>query len=190
MPTNKEEYFKRHKITKDSLSKSEISKVSNIPIKIIEEVYDRGIGAHKTNPQSVRTKEGKAFKWLAFGNYHHVEIIKNSKTGKYSGEFVTMMEANKRAKGIGREKQPIIKKDHNDSEFIMSLTINDLVQLEGAPGKYYRVQSLESPRNLILRLHAASTLNIKAEGIRKSISSLMAENRMQKVLVNSIGKII
>ncbi len=59
MPTNKEEYFKRHKITKDSLSKSEISKISNIPIKIIEEVYDRGIGAHKTNPQSVRTKEGK-----------------------------------------------------------------------------------------------------------------------------------
>jgi len=59
MPTNREEYFKRHKITKDSLSKNEISKISKISIKIIDEVYDRGIGAHKTNIQSVRTKEGK-----------------------------------------------------------------------------------------------------------------------------------
>jgi hypothetical protein len=59
MPTNREEYFKRHKITKDSLSKSEISKISNIPIKILNDVYDRGIGAYSSNPQSVRTKEGK-----------------------------------------------------------------------------------------------------------------------------------
>ena len=59
MPTNKEEYFKRHNITKDSLSKSEIAKISKIPIKILDEVYDRGVGAHKTNLESVRTKEGK-----------------------------------------------------------------------------------------------------------------------------------
>jgi hypothetical protein len=52
MPTNREEYFKRHNITKDSLSKSEIAKISKIPIKILDEVYDRGIG-------SVRTKGGK-----------------------------------------------------------------------------------------------------------------------------------
>lgn len=59
MPTNREEYFKRHNITKDSLSKSEIAKISKIPIKILDEVYDRGIGAYKTNPESVRTKGGK-----------------------------------------------------------------------------------------------------------------------------------
>ena len=58
--TNKEEYLKRHKLPKDtSLSKREISTISKIPIKILDEVYDRGIGAYKTNPQSVRTKEGK-----------------------------------------------------------------------------------------------------------------------------------
>ena len=58
--TNKEEYLKRHKLPKDtSLSKREISKISKIPMKILDEVYDRGIGAYKTNPQSVRTKEGK-----------------------------------------------------------------------------------------------------------------------------------
>jgi len=59
MPTNKEEYFKRHNITKDSLSKNEIAKISKIPIKILDEVYDRGVGAYKSNPESVRTKEGK-----------------------------------------------------------------------------------------------------------------------------------
>ena len=26
---------------------------------ILDDVYDRGVGAYKTNPQSVRTKEGK-----------------------------------------------------------------------------------------------------------------------------------
>ena len=59
MPTNREEYFKRHNITKDSLSKSDISKISKIPMSILDDVYDRGIGAYKSNPQSVRTKAGK-----------------------------------------------------------------------------------------------------------------------------------
>ncbi len=59
MPTNREEYFKRHKITKDTLSKTEISKISNIPIKILNEVEKRGEGAYSNNPQSVRTKSGK-----------------------------------------------------------------------------------------------------------------------------------
>ena len=58
--TNREEYLKRHKLPKDtSLSKREISRISKIPIKILDEVYDRGVGAYKSNPQSVRTKEGK-----------------------------------------------------------------------------------------------------------------------------------
>lgn len=58
--TNKNEYLKRHNLPKDeSLSKKEISKISKIPIKILDEVYDRGIGAYKSNPESVRTKEGK-----------------------------------------------------------------------------------------------------------------------------------
>lgn len=60
MPTNRQSYLKRHSLGQDTtLSKSEIAKISKIPIKIINEVYDRGIGAHKSNPQSVRTKAGK-----------------------------------------------------------------------------------------------------------------------------------
>jgi hypothetical protein len=57
--TNKDEYFKRHKIKEESLSKSDIARISKIPIKVLDEVYSRGVGAWKTNPASVRTKEGK-----------------------------------------------------------------------------------------------------------------------------------
>jgi len=51
--------LKRHKLPDESLGKKDISKISSVPIKILDEVYDRGVGAHKSNPQSVRTKSGK-----------------------------------------------------------------------------------------------------------------------------------
>ncbi len=35
------------------------SRRSGIPLKALEEVYDRGIGAWKTNPQSVRLQSGE-----------------------------------------------------------------------------------------------------------------------------------
>ena len=58
--TNKTDWNKRHGFPPDkSNSKTEISKVSKIPMSIINEVYKRGIGAHRENPQSVRTKSGK-----------------------------------------------------------------------------------------------------------------------------------
>ena len=55
--TQKEEYNKRHNFKKDQAhSKTEISKISKIPIKVLDEAFDRGIGAYKTNPESVRLK--------------------------------------------------------------------------------------------------------------------------------------
>jgi hypothetical protein len=60
MSTNRQEYLRRHKLESDtSLSKKDISRISKIPTKILDEVYDRGIGAYKSNPESVRTKSGK-----------------------------------------------------------------------------------------------------------------------------------
>jgi hypothetical protein len=57
MPTNKEQWNKRHGFDKDeSHSKAEIGRISKIPMKILNEVYDRGVGAHETNPESVRVK--------------------------------------------------------------------------------------------------------------------------------------
>ena len=55
--TNRLDYYKRHKLKNgEPLSLSKISKISGVPTKILQQVYNRGVGAHKTNPQSVRLK--------------------------------------------------------------------------------------------------------------------------------------
>ena len=54
--THKTNILKEYKLKDTGHSLEELSKVSAVPIHILEEVYDRGIGAYKTNPQSVRLK--------------------------------------------------------------------------------------------------------------------------------------
>jgi len=136
----------------------------------------------------IKDHSGKVFRWMAYGNMHHVEIIRHRKTGKYSGKFITMLEASHRARGIHMPKQPIIKTDHGDDfEFIMALHINDMIEISG---KYYRVQVLDRDGGrLELRLHTAATEKNKDEQIRKSISTLM-QMEMKKIAVNAIGGII
>lgn len=55
--TNKQEWNKRHGYDANmSHSRTEIAKVSKIPRSVLDEVYARGVGAHTTNPGSVRLK--------------------------------------------------------------------------------------------------------------------------------------
>lgn len=141
----------------------------------------------------VKDKHGKVFKWLAFGNMHHVEIIKNKETGKYSGQFVTTMEASHRAKGIKMPRQPIIKTDHGaDHEFIMALHINDLVSIEkNGQRMFYRVQKLDSAGNRIMfRLHTTTVLDNKNEELHLSINEgVFSIWQLQKHAINAIGKL-
>ncbi len=143
----------------------------------------------------VTNNDGKIFKWLAYGNLHHVEIIKNIKNDKYSGRFVTTMEAHQRAKGIGMAKQPITQFDHgSDNEVVMALHINDLVSINREGKRYfYRVQILDSPNKRIkLRLHTASTLNNDHETLpdrESTVPSLMKAN-IQLHKINAIGKLV
>tara|TARA_R100000231_G_scaffold115906_1_gene86340 strand:- start:231 stop:530 length:300 start_codon:yes stop_codon:yes gene_type:complete len=57
MPTNREEYLKRHKL-KGSQSLSQLARTSKVPLKILQQVYNKGIGAYKTQPSSVRNVKG------------------------------------------------------------------------------------------------------------------------------------
>ncbi len=143
----------------------------------------------------VKDKSGKVFKYMSYGNMHHVEIIKHKQTGKCKGEFVTMMQASHRAKGIQSHlnpeggRQDIIKTNHGDDwEFVMALHINDLVRVEENDEiQVYRVQVLDRDGGrLELRLHTASTLANKQEHLRKSITSLMNLG-LQPLRLNSIG---
>ena len=55
--TNKREWNRRHGFSQDkSNTLREIASVSKTTLKTLQTVYNRGVGAHKTNPQSVRVK--------------------------------------------------------------------------------------------------------------------------------------
>jgi CRISPR-associated endonuclease Csn1 len=136
----------------------------------------------------VKDKMGKIFKWMSYGNMHHVEILQHQETGKYKGEFVTMMQVSHRARGIKSElnpegkKQSMIKADHGDGwQFVMALHINDLVSVNNDNGEkiFYRVQKLGGGYDLTLRLHTETST--KRE-------KLLIENK--KMLENSFGNFI
>lgn len=59
MSTNKQKFNKRYKqpISKAN-SKQDISRLTGIPMRILDAVYDRGLAAHKNNPTSVRNIRG------------------------------------------------------------------------------------------------------------------------------------
>ena len=62
--TNKNKFNIKYKQPKDQEnSVSDISKLTGIPIKILDEVYDRGVGAFKNNPKSVRPSVKSPEQW-------------------------------------------------------------------------------------------------------------------------------
>lgn len=127
--------------------------------------------------------KGNAYKYFKYGNNHHVEIIEDVKTGKRKGIFVTAMEAAKRAR---RDKTAIVQKDHGPEwKFIMSLAINDLVEIEdGGRKTYYRVQKMDgSNKRITFRFHSASRLDDKKTEIIGHPISL----RCNKVSVDPLG---
>jgi len=54
--THRDNILKKYELEDNGHSLEELSKVSSVPLDILQEVYNRGIGAYKTNPTSVRLK--------------------------------------------------------------------------------------------------------------------------------------
>jgi len=54
--THRENFLKKNKVDDKSYSLEELAKISSVPLATLQEVYNRGIGAYKTNPTSVRLK--------------------------------------------------------------------------------------------------------------------------------------
>ncbi len=139
----------------------------------------------------IKNKQGEIFKWHAFGNLHHVEIVKSKINGKVRGRFVTMMEAAHRARGVNGSRRPIICRELDESEeFIMALHKNDMVSIEiNGEDKIYRVQKLDRPNRIVFRLHTAATLDNASEMRRETINQkLIDKMKLIKLKVNSIGK--
>jgi hypothetical protein len=54
--THRTDFLKKYKLEDKGYSLEELSKISGEPLSILQQVYNRGIGAYKTNPLSVRMK--------------------------------------------------------------------------------------------------------------------------------------
>ena len=196
------EHIENHKTSKEAFNEENLKtlKLGKNPIKRVR-VLQSVIKTTKNktaedilqqNKFGVRDKAGKIFKYMSYGNNHHVEIIQNTKTGKVKGEFVTMMAASHRAKGINIPKQPIVKTGHGDEwEFLMALYINDAVSIEKENGErvFYRVQKLGGGYDVTLRLNTASTVNNKEQELGLMANGVI-ERKLIKHKVNAIGGLI
>lgn len=54
--THRENVFKRYDLKDDGYSVAELATITGVPKATLQDVYNRGIGAYKTNPTSVRMK--------------------------------------------------------------------------------------------------------------------------------------
>lgn len=54
--TRRTDFLKDNNLKDKGYSLAELSKISNVPMATLQEVYNRGIGAYKTQPSSVRLK--------------------------------------------------------------------------------------------------------------------------------------
>lgn len=64
---NSDAFKKKHNVpVSQGLSLKEIANLSKMPEKAIQEVYNKGIGAYKTNPKSVRSRKSNSFCSLIF----------------------------------------------------------------------------------------------------------------------------
>lgn len=54
--THRESFLKKKGLPDRSYSLKELSRFAGVPISTLQVVYNRGIGAYKTNPESVRLK--------------------------------------------------------------------------------------------------------------------------------------
>ena len=55
--THRENFLRKNKLEDKGYSLSDLSTISGVKKRTLQEVYNRGIGAYNTNPQSVRMKD-------------------------------------------------------------------------------------------------------------------------------------
>jgi len=54
--THRQNFLRKHNLEDKAYSLKELSRISKISLSTLQEVYNRGSGAYKTNPTSVRMK--------------------------------------------------------------------------------------------------------------------------------------
>lgn len=113
------------------------------------------IAATKVGPESafaLKDRRGVNYKHLKYGNNSHVEIVEHVVSGKREGRYVTTKDAAHRARVL---KQPVVQRDHGPEwRFVMSLAVNDLLQLDAEYGRdIYRVQVVAATNETVWLRH-------------------------------------
>jgi CRISPR-associated endonuclease Csn1 len=150
----------------------------------------RSLDALADDQLPVRDSAGRAFRYMVYGNTHHVEVFRHRPTGRIKTRFVTMFEAARRARAVNGAKCPIMNVAWDDDhEFITALAINDMVRLKG--GGIYRVQKLEKDSSrLALRWHSDATTEKNDNLVRMSVSTLFDEHGLEKVAIDRLGRVV
>jgi hypothetical protein len=72
--TNSEAFKRKHGIdVNTSLSLGRIAGLAKMPVKALQEVYRKGLGAYNTNPESVRPQVNSAQQWAMGRVYSFVQ---------------------------------------------------------------------------------------------------------------------
>jgi CRISPR-associated endonuclease Csn1 len=120
------------------------------------------------------------FKYYELGSNHHIEIFTDPVTGKRSGRVVSTIEAARRSRSL---KASLVDRESPPLEFVMSLCINDSVEIEG--GQRFRVQKVSKSTQITLRENRAATIDNNAE--RKLVMPSTLKGR--KIDVDAIGRV-
>jgi hypothetical protein len=84
MTTYKQKFNRRFNQDKnESNSKAKMTKLTGIPKKMLDEIYDRGVGAFRNNPSSVRPQVKSEEQW-AFARIY--AFIEKAYDGKRKGK--------------------------------------------------------------------------------------------------------
>jgi len=101
MSTNKQKFNRKYKQPLNQPnSKKDISKLTGIPMSILDDVFDRGIGAYKTNRASVRPSVKSKEQW-AMGRVYSFVMKQPGTWGKADADLARKVKA-KRIKGYMR----------------------------------------------------------------------------------------
>lgn len=134
-------------------------------------------------------RHGKDYKFFAYGNNHHVEIVEHHETGMRRGRFITAMEAARRAR---IEKTDIIQRDHGPTwKFVASFSINDILKMSANGSEtLYRIQAISEGSQFeitLKRLHDA--LSEKNENTLRVRSEAALRQIVQKLTVDPLGRL-
>ncbi len=99
--TNKDKFNRKYKQPKGTAnSKKDISKLTGIPMSILDQVYDRGVGAFKTNRSAVRPSVKSKEQW-AMGRVYSFVMKQKGTWGRADKDLADKVKK-KKIKGYTR----------------------------------------------------------------------------------------